>query len=65
MLSLILTLICVGIGLWALNKFGSSFISGSILKIINILVIVLVVIWLLNVFGILGRIENVPVPSLK
>lgn len=64
MLGLVLTLICVGIGLFFLNKFGTQIIDGRIIKIINILVIVIVIIWLLNVFGVFSRMSSVPVPSI-
>ncbi len=64
MLNLIITLIAVGIVLFALNKWGARFIAPSILNIINIVVICIVVVWLLNIFGILGRIGNVPVPHV-
>lgn len=63
MISLIVTLIVVGVLLWLLNNYCGAFIDGKILKIINAVVIICVVIWLLmTVFG--GHIHDVPVPRL-
>jgi len=50
LISLVLTLVVIGVLLWALNKFGSQFIEANILKIINIVVIVAVVLWVLFKF---------------
>ena len=52
LLSIVLTLVVVGILLWALNTYGSQIIDVKILKLINIVVIIVVVIWLLRVFGV-------------
>ncbi len=64
LLSLVLTLIVVGVLLWLLNTYGGQFIDGTVLRIINIVVIIVLILWLLNVFGLLPM-ANVPVPRLR
>lgn len=64
LLSLVLTLVVIGVLLWLVNTYGSSVIDAKILKIINVVVIVVVVLWLLNVFGVLP-ILSAPVPRLR
>ena len=49
-IGLLITLIVIGILLWLVNTQLGAFIAPPILKIINVIVIVLVVLWLLGVF---------------
>lgn len=51
-ISLILTLVIVGVVLWAINRYIPM--DHKIKSILNIVVVVLVVIWLLRLFGVLG-----------
>ncbi len=58
LISIIVTLIVVGILLWLVNQFIPM--AGSIKSILNAVVVIVVVLWLLNVFGVLtslGRIH--------
>lgn len=59
LLSLIITLIVVGVLLWLVNVYIPM--DPVIKRIINIVVIIVVVLWLLSVFGILHNISNVRV----
>lgn len=52
LISVILTLIVVGILLWLVNSFIPM--AGSIKQILNIVVIIAVILWLFNVFGLGG-----------
>ena len=64
LISIVITLIVVGVLLWLVNTYGGEFIDGKILKIINIVVIVLVVLWLLEIFlgfGSLGSVRVIPI----
>lgn len=63
MISLVLTLIVVGVLLWLVNNYIPM--DGKIKKILNIVVVVCVVIWLLYAFGILGRSGDIQVPQLR
>ena len=60
-IQLILVLVLVGLALWAINRFVPM--DATINKILNFVVIVALVLWLLNVFGIfalLGGLGTVP-----
>jgi len=59
LLQLVVILVLVGVGLWALNRYVPM--DATIKKIINIVVIVVVVIWLLSVFGILPNLDAIRV----
>lgn len=59
LVSVVLTLMVVGVLLWMCNTYMTM--DGKILKIINIVVVIAVVIWLLNAFGVLGRIDTIRV----
>jgi len=63
MLGLILTLCLVGVLLWAANTYLPM--DGKIKQILNIIVVIAVVLWLLNVFGVFAAISGVPVPRLQ
>jgi len=51
LITVVLTLIVVGVLLWLVNTYISM--AGSIKSILNIVVIVVVILWLLRGFGIL------------
>lgn len=63
MISLVITLIVVGVLLYLFNTYVTM-IDGRIKTIINIVVIICVVLFLLHAFGILGG-GDVPVPKLR
>jgi hypothetical protein len=66
LITLVITLIVVGVLLWLVNSYIPM--DGKIKKILNICVVVVVVLWLLNVFGVWGHLRDVRVtlqtPSL-
>jgi hypothetical protein len=59
LVTLVITLIVVGVLLWLVNTYIPM--DGKIKQIINAVVVIVVVIWLLRVFGIWGNIENISV----
>jgi bacteriorhodopsin len=63
MISLVLTLIVVGVLLWLVNTYIPM--DSKIKKILNAVVVICVVIWLLYAFGILGRGGDIRVPQLR
>lgn len=63
LISLILTLIVVGVLLWLLNTYIPM--DGKIKQIINIVVVIAVVLWLLSAFGVLGRAGDIRVPQIR
>jgi hypothetical protein len=66
LVTLVITLIVVGVLLWLVNTYIPM--DGKIKKVLNIAVMVVVVLWLLNVFGVWGHLHDVRVtmqtPSL-
>lgn len=59
LVSIILTLIVVGILLWLVNSHIPM--DGKIKNILNVVVVVAVVLWLLQAFGVLGALNGVHV----
>ena len=57
LLSLVITLVVVGVLLWLLNN--SVPMDGKIKTIINVVVVIVVVIWLLQALGLLGSLQNI------
>jgi len=50
LLQIVMVLILVGVLLWLINRFIPM--AGSIKTILNAVVVIVMVLWLLNVFGI-------------
>ena len=59
LITIVVTLIIVGVLLWLVNTYIPM--DGKIKKILNIAVVVIVVLWLLNVFGVWGHLRDVRV----
>jgi len=59
LLSLAVTLVLVGVLLWAVNTYIPM--DAKIKNILNIVVVIAVVLWLLNVFGVLSGLGAVHV----
>ena len=57
LVTIVITLIVVGVLLWLVNSYIPM--DGKIKKILNIVVVVVVVFWLLNVFGVWGHLRDV------
>ncbi|MGH9604321.1 MAG: Thivi_2564 family membrane protein [Terracidiphilus sp.] len=59
LIHIVIVLIVVGVILWLINTFIPM--QSTIKSILNAVVTILVVLWLLQVFGILGYIEHIRV----
>ncbi|MCT0199638.1 hypothetical protein KQ313_08110 [Synechococcus sp. CS-1325] len=59
LLSLVTTLIVVGILLWLINNFVPM--DGKIRQILNMVVVVAVIAWLLNLLGLMDSIRGIRV----
>ncbi len=57
LITVIITLVIVGLILWLINRFIPM--AASIKSILNIVVVIVMIIWLLKVFGIWGGSVNV------
>jgi hypothetical protein len=59
LLTVIVVLIVVGVLLWLVNNYIPM--DGKIKSILNAVVVILVVLWLLQIFGLLGAINGIHV----
>jgi hypothetical protein len=57
LIGLVLTLVVVGVLLWLLNTYVPM--DGKIKSILNIVVVIVVAIWVLQSFGLLGSLQNI------
>ena len=57
LIGVILTLVVVGVLLWLLNNYIPM--DGEIKRILNAVVVIVVVIWLLQAFGLIGSLQNI------
>ena len=63
LISLIVTLIVIGVLLWLVNTYIPM--DGKIKKILNVVVVICVVVWLLYAFGIISRAGDIRVPRIQ
>lgn len=62
LLALLITLIVVGVLLWAINTYLPM--DTKIKTLLNIVVVICVVVWLLSAFGLFGHLSTVRVPQV-
>lgn len=60
LISIVVTLIVVGVALWLINNYIPM--AGSIKQILNVVVVVVVAVWLLQAFGLWGRVTSYRLP---
>ena len=63
LISLVVTLIIVGVLLWLVNNYIPM--DGKIKKILNVVVVICVIVWLLYAFGILTHAGDIRVPRVQ
>jgi len=61
LIQMVVVLIAVGVLLWLVNTYIPM--AGSIKSILNAVVVIVVVLWLLRVFGILGSLSSIRIGS--
>lgn len=59
LLTIIIVLIVAGVLLWLVNSYIPM--DGTIRKILNIVVVIIVIVWLLKVFGLFDSLMNIKV----
>jgi hypothetical protein len=62
LISLIITLVVIGIILWLINTYIPM--DGKIKKILNVVVVICVIVWLLSVFGVISHSGDIRVPQI-
>ena len=61
LIQIVMVLIVVGVLLWPINRFIPM--QGTITSILNAVVVLAVILWLLNVFGLFNSISHFRVGS--
>jgi hypothetical protein len=59
LLTILLVIIAAGVILWVINSYVPM--QGTLKKILNLVVVIVVIIWLLKVFGLFGYLMNIHV----
>ena len=59
LIQVVVVLIVAGVVLWLINRFIPM--AGSIKTILNAVVVIVIILWLLSVFGILSSFSNIRV----
>jgi hypothetical protein len=57
LLTILLVIIAAGVVLWVVNNYIPM--QGTLKRILNIVVVVVVIIWLLKVFGLFSYLTNI------
>ncbi|MEA3642290.1 MAG: Thivi_2564 family membrane protein [Lamprobacter sp.] len=57
LITLIVTLVVVGLILWLINNYLPM--DGKIKKILNVVVVIIVILWLLSVFGLIAPLSSI------
>ena len=63
LVSIVLMLVVVGLMMWLINTYIPM--AAGIKSVLNIVVLIVVTIWLLQGFGIIGNIPGVRIPALR
>lgn len=56
LLTIVLVLVVAGVLLWLVNNYIPM--QRTIKSILNAVIVIVVVVWLLNVFGVIGSLQN-------
>jgi len=59
LIQLVIILVIVGLILWVINSYIPM--QSTIKKILNVVVVIVVIFWLLSVFGLIGNILSIRV----
>lgn len=59
LITLIITLVVVGLILWLINNYLPM--DGKIKQILNVVVVIAVILWLLSVFGLIAPLTSIQV----
>jgi hypothetical protein len=63
LVNIVVILVVVGLIMWLINTYIPM--AGAIKSLLNIVVFVVMLIWLLQVFGLIGNIPGLRIPPLK
>ena len=63
LVNIVVILVVVGLVMWLINTYIPM--AGAIKSLLNIVVFVVVLIWILQIFGLIGAIPGLKMPLLK
>jgi hypothetical protein len=63
LVSIVVTLVVIGLVMWLINNYIPM--AGAIKSLLNIVVFVVVLIWVLQTFGLIGAIHGLKIPPLR
>jgi small-conductance mechanosensitive channel len=63
LITVVLTLIVVGVLLWLINTYIPM--QATIKKLLNIVVVIVVVLWLLYAFGVINQSGDISMPRVN
>jgi hypothetical protein len=63
LITVVLTLIVVGVLLWLINTYVPM--QATIKKLLNIVVVIVVVLWLLYAFGVINQSGDISMPRVN
>jgi len=62
LINIVVVLLVIGVLLWLINTYVPM--AGGIKTLLNLVVFLVVLIWLLQLFGLIGNIPGVHIPRL-
>lgn len=62
LVNIVVILVVIGLVMWLINTYIPM--AGAIKSLLNIVVFVVVLIWILQVFGVMGSIPGLRIPKL-
>ncbi len=65
LLMIVVALIVAGILLWLVNTYLGPYMDAKVVRLINVVVIIVLVLWLLNVFGLWAALSTVRVGPIR
>ena len=63
LVQIVVVLVVIGLVMWLINTYIPM--AGAIKSLVNIVVFVVVLIWLLQTFGLVGNIPGVRIPPIR
>ncbi|HLX37726.1 MAG TPA: Thivi_2564 family membrane protein [Candidatus Binataceae bacterium] len=63
LVNIVVILVVVGLVMWLINTYIPM--AGAIKSLLNVVVFVVVLIWLLQTFGLIGPIPGLKMPALR
>jgi hypothetical protein len=62
LVNIVLIIVAVGLVMWLINTYIPM--AAAIKSLLNVVVFVVVLIWILRIFGVVGEIPGVHIPKL-